>query len=183
MSPSFAKTRLVVVACVLLFLADCNRGAKQQSSAVNGVQKLRDAFNQPGCQSIVYQIEEGNDEWRRQWLTACQHMQENLGSWENFELSTVSSSGQKPTTIFVEGRAVFANGNHYETYWMESYWHVSADHTRLYYVDFEGGGKEIELPGPRQRFPGPRDLPSGGQREGFLSKTIPESGVSVKQRG
>jgi hypothetical protein len=173
MSPSFAKTRLVVVACVLLFLAGCNHGAKQQSLAVNGVQKLRDAFNRPGCQSIVYQIEEGIDEWRRQWLTACQHMQKNLGSWENLELSTVSSSseGQKPTTVFVEGQAVFANGNHYETYWMESYWHVDGDHTRLYYVDFEGGGKEIELPNPRRRFPGPRDLPFG--REASLRNPVP----------
>jgi hypothetical protein len=72
MLPCFAKAGLLVAVFVLLFLVGCNRVAKQQSLAVAGVQGLRDAFNKPGCQSIVYQIEGGNDEWRRQWLTACQ---------------------------------------------------------------------------------------------------------------
>jgi hypothetical protein len=90
-------------------------------------------------------------------------MQQDLGSWQNLQPVNIStlSKDQQPATILVEGIAVFVNGNHRETYWMESYWHVADNRARLYYIYFEGGGKEMALPKLPKPFPGPRDLPPG----------------------
>ena len=140
--------RFATAALLFLLLGGCTKISQEEKIAVESTRKLREQFNTGACNSIYEQTGKANDELAKEWLSGCEQMRGSLGSWTTFNDLTAfhSSHFQKPTTVRVEGRAVFTNGDHVETYWLESYWHVSGNRAHLYFLYLEGGGKQIALP-------------------------------------
>jgi hypothetical protein len=129
-------------------LIACNQPRADQRLALDAVQKVREEFNKGGCQAISDEFAERTNQLRQEWIEGCERMRETLGSWQSFGAASAyaSARSQQPSTIFVEGRALFVNGDTRETYWLESYWHVRDHRAQVYFLYLEGGGKQIALP-------------------------------------
>ncbi len=141
--------RKTPAALLLLFLFGCNKEAEQQRLAIDGVSNLRERFNRGACLEIQSQTTEPNNAaLKERWLKGCEQMRETLGVWRNSNLITADaiSKNTKPLTIFVQGQAVFQNGDHTETYGFTSGWLIQDSRAKLTYIWFEGGGKQFGLP-------------------------------------
>ena len=159
-------TRFVAVALLSVLLTHCVRNINQQKLALDGVYRLREEFNKGECQAFYVQSETRSEESRQEWSDGCERMKKDLGSWVSFShatTTTLSPSFDKPQTVLATGLAVFANGDHLESYWLESYWHLKDSGPELYFLYLEGGGKQFALPHLPKPRPSPRDLPSERQ--------------------
>jgi hypothetical protein len=159
-------TRFVAAALLSVFLTHCDRNIDQQKQAVDGVYRLREEFNKGECQAFYAHTETRSEESRQEWSDGCERMKKDLGSWMSFSHATttaLSSPSARPQAVLATGLAVFANGDHLESYWLESYWYLKDPGPELYFLYVEGGGKQFALPHLPKPRPSPRDLPSDRQ--------------------
>ena len=115
--------RLYGVVLFSLMLTGCSGTAKQGASVLecagkprealvlNGVSRLRNAFNRGDCQSIFDEAELVFRLSRSQqaWLDECERMRKKLGSWRNFQKYLEYGPGV-PLSVMVYGEAEFARG-------------------------------------------------------------------------
>jgi hypothetical protein len=132
----------------------CNQQRMHESLALNAAKQLRERFNHGECEQI-YNDASSALALKEKWLASCQQMRETLGVWNNVgSLSSMAQrTGTVPEIISVDGRAVFQNGDHIETYWFVSGWRIENSQARLTYIFFEGGGKQFGLPLLPKAFP------------------------------
>jgi hypothetical protein len=86
-------------------------GKPREALVLNGVGRLRDAFNQGACQSIfddadpVFRLIRS----RQAWLEECKRLRERLGLWIIFRTKVTHNPGV-PLSIVVYGEGEFAIG-------------------------------------------------------------------------
>jgi hypothetical protein len=155
-------SRLIVnlgFALLIVLLAGCNTRAGREAIAVDSAEQLRKAFNNSTCQRIYEEIIEGSDKVKQDWLGGCQRLHENLGLWDDLSNPSGHALPGDSSTVRVDGIAGFTDGIQYQSYRLESYWHVKNSRARLYFLYLEGGGKQLSLPTAVSPPRGPRDLP------------------------
>jgi hypothetical protein len=135
-------------ASVALLLAACNAQAQQRKVAMNAIAILRERFNEGSCRLISSDIDTSSNDVKTEWLNGCERLRRDLPLWNRFtdsrstSLAPVGNVG----TVMVEGRALFGDGSHTETYWLETYWHIKEGRAQLYFFQLSGGDKQISLP-------------------------------------
>src|SRR5437762_70886 len=117
--------KVIISGIVLVWLLlGCNRDSERKEHAIEAVRNLREEFNRGDCQFFVHKTSLQTSDLQQEWLSGCKRMQETLGRWESFSHvdAELLPPSQNASPIRVEGRAIFANGGHLETYWLEAYW-------------------------------------------------------------
>ena len=139
---------LVLSIFVSGLFTSCNTKSRQQKLAIQETVRLRDQFNSGACSSIAASAESSDNSVKTEWQRGCEELHENLVHWVSFgnvQATTLEHSG-KTSTVRVEGLALFGNGENRETYWLESYWHVTSTGAKIYFFHLAGGDKQFSLP-------------------------------------
>jgi hypothetical protein len=158
----------VVFFCVLL--AGCSVTAEQralvletagkprEALALDGVSRLRDAFNRGACQSIfdeadrVFRLRQSQEAW----LSECGRLREKLGSWRSFRAHLGHGPGV-PLSVVVYGEAEFAKGRWRASTQVETVWHFDEGRAELFSLFLDGEAIPMRLwpLDPRNRYQDP----------------------------
>jgi hypothetical protein len=159
------------MACWSLFLPGCSSIARQsapmldsagktrEASALDGVKRLREAFNQGACQSIfseadpVFRLRQSPQDW----LNECQRMRRELGRWQSFQAKLQHSPGI-PLRVVVYGEGRFSRGRRH----LETVWHFDRGRAELFSLYLDGTRVPPSPFRPRDRY---MDPPPKGNRE------------------
>jgi hypothetical protein len=162
----------VVFFCVLL--AGCSVTAEQralildtageprEALALDGVSRLREAFNRGACQSIfdeadlVFRLRQS----QQAWLSECERLREKLGSWRSFQAHLAHGPGV-PLSVVVYGEAEFAKRATQTR--LETVWHFDRGRAELFSLFLDGDAIPMRSPSrPRDRY---MDPPPKGNSE------------------
>ncbi|HXI42941.1 MAG TPA: hypothetical protein VNH18_18400 [Bryobacteraceae bacterium] len=169
--------------CSAVFLsvlaAGCGDNAKQRASvlegagksrealALDGVSRLRDAFNRGACQSIwqeadpLFRLREPQQEW----MSKCDRMRQKLGALQSFQVH-LRHGPDVPISIVVYGEGEFARGRSCAPTYLETVWHFDQGRTELFSLYLNGeaipapswplkpGERYQDPPPKRERKPG-----------------------------
>lgn len=115
-------------------------GKPREALVLNGVGRLRDAFNQGACQSIfdeadpVFRLT-----WPRQaWLEECKRLRERLGLWTSFQTNVTHSPGV-PISLAAYGEGEFAIGRWRTRANVFTVWHFDRGRAELFSLFLDAG--------------------------------------------
>jgi hypothetical protein len=82
---------------------------QQKILSAAAVNRLRTVFSAGACQSIY---DEASQHFRSQteldWLYECDRLRANLGSWQRFDVQSITMYGEPRQFVLIDGSAVFA---------------------------------------------------------------------------
>ena len=150
--------------CLSAWLVACNGSARQrtlllesagkprEALALEGVSRLRDAFNLGACQSI---FDEADLTFRllqsqQAWLSDCERLHNELGSWRRFQTHLRHGPGI-PLSVVVYGEAEFAGRRLRERTHVETVWHFDRGRAELFSL-YLNGEAIPRLLQPRERY-------------------------------
>ncbi|MGA3023505.1 MAG: hypothetical protein ABSF98_01910 [Bryobacteraceae bacterium] len=161
MATSGAAIQRAGAVLILLFLTACNHvpdprdlplDAIHRGLAMDAVSRLGEALNRGACQSIY---DDASEVFRQleplaAWESECERIRAALGLWESFSTRAAFATG--PSTVLVDGTAVFAKGRRR----LDTTWSLEHGSARLFSLYLEGaGGRPTMVPAPWPR-PKPR---------------------------
>jgi hypothetical protein len=107
---------------------------------LNGIARLRDAFNRGACQSIfddadpVFRLIRS----RQAWLDECERLRDRLGLWVIFRTNVTHSTGV-PLSVTVYGEAEFATGRWRTRANVVTVWHFDRGRAELFSLYWDAG--------------------------------------------
>src|SRR6516162_1933996 len=115
-------------------------GKPREALVLNGIARLRDAFNRGACQSIfddadpVFRLIRS----RQAWLDECERPRERLGLWVIFRTNVTHSTGV-PLSVTVYGEAEFATGRWRTRANVVTVWHFDRGRAELFSLYWDAG--------------------------------------------
>ncbi|HET9319165.1 MAG TPA: hypothetical protein VFO27_05305 [Bryobacteraceae bacterium] len=108
-------------------------GKPREALALDGVSRLREAFNRGGCQSIfdeadlVFRLRQS----QQAWLSECERLREKLGSWRSFQAHLARGPGV-PLSVVAYGEAEFAKSRWRAHMRLETVWYFDRGRAELF---------------------------------------------------
>ena len=145
-----------IASVLFLLLAGCNKGRNiaarvtdlpiaedHRTLAIEAVNKLREVFNNGGCQSIYNGAAQSfRSQPREHWLSQCEQLRESLGPWRSFNAQSTIRCGAPEAVVCVDGSSVFAKGNRS----MEVAWQWDGGQAQLLWLDLLDGNHRVLIP-------------------------------------
>ena len=113
-----------------------------RAAAVDAANTLRETFNSGGCQAIYDAADEFfRSQSHRRWLTACERLREEYGTWEVFTFSSAIRCEELGTIVCLVGSAKFTKGDSQ----LEIGWLLNNGEAHLRWLDQLNGGYWIRI--------------------------------------